>query len=311
MKVSMRQMSKWAPLLLLVPVGASAALISRVYTFSDGNVLFADQLNTELNNLVNGVNSINNDNLATNANISASKISAAIAGSGLTRNGTTGVLSVVPDNSTIEISANALQVKDAGITAAKLAPDVKGASLPSGSILTFAGPTCPSGYVLANGAAVSRTVTYADLFAAIGTAHGSGDGSTTFNLPDYRGRFLRGVDGGAAKDPNASTRLSMATGGATGDNVGSVQGHSFQTHSHAVNDPGHRHTENILSIVGFGGLLVQETPGTYRINNAGSPSSLNTTGITLSNSSGAGPTSQLTADETRPINAYVNYCVKL
>jgi len=63
--------------------------------------------------------------------------------------------------------------------------------LPSGVVFPFAGATAPYGYLICDGRAVSRT-DYAQLFSAIGTAHGVGDGSTTFNLPDYRGNFLRG-----------------------------------------------------------------------------------------------------------------------
>ena len=64
--------------------------------------------------------------------------------------------------------------------------------LPAGSIIPFAGSSIPTGYLLCNGAAVSRT-TYADLFKAISTLYGAGDGSTTFNLPDLRDRFLEGA----------------------------------------------------------------------------------------------------------------------
>jgi microcystin-dependent protein len=70
-----------------------------------------------------------------------------------------------------------------------------GNSVPPGCVLPFAGAgDVPSGFLLCNGAAVSRT-TYADLFTALGTTYGVGDGSTTFNIPDFRGRFLRGYDG--------------------------------------------------------------------------------------------------------------------
>ena len=65
--------------------------------------------------------------------------------------------------------------------------------VPSGAVAHFAMNTAPTGWLKANGAAVSRT-TYATLFAAIGTTFGVGDGSTTFNLPDLRGEFLRGWD---------------------------------------------------------------------------------------------------------------------
>jgi microcystin-dependent protein len=68
-----------------------------------------------------------------------------------------------------------------------------------GQVSTFAMNTAPSGWLKANGAAVSRT-TYATLFAAIGTTFGVGDGSTTFNLPDLRGEFMRGWDDGRGVD---------------------------------------------------------------------------------------------------------------
>ena len=64
---------------------------------------------------------------------------------------------------------------------------------PVGSYLLFAGKTLPTGYLLCNGAAVSRT-TYAALFAVIGTTYGAGNGSTTFNLPNLDGRVLQGVN---------------------------------------------------------------------------------------------------------------------
>lgn len=68
-----------------------------------------------------------------------------------------------------------------------------------GAIMPFATTVAPNGWIKANGAAVSRT-TYADLFAKVGTFWGSGDGSTTFNVPDLRGEFLRCWDDGAGID---------------------------------------------------------------------------------------------------------------
>jgi phage-related tail fiber protein len=101
------------------------------------------------------------------------------------------------------------------------------ASVPTGAIFPFAGSSAPTGYLLCDGSAVSRT-TYADLVNAIGTAFGEGDGSTTFNLPDFQGRVLRGVDEEAGRDPDSAARTAMNTGGNTGDNVGSVQSDAFQ-----------------------------------------------------------------------------------
>lgn len=64
--------------------------------------------------------------------------------------------------------------------------------LPAGTMIPFAGNVVPEGFLVCNGAAVSRT-DYANLFAAIGTLYGAGDGSTTFNLPDARDRVLQGA----------------------------------------------------------------------------------------------------------------------
>jgi len=66
---------------------------------------------------------------------------------------------------------------------------------PSGSIMMYGGSTAPSGYLLCDGSAVSRT-TYADLFTAIGTTYGTGDGSTTFNVPNVKGKVPVGRDSG-------------------------------------------------------------------------------------------------------------------
>lgn len=84
----------------------------------------------------------------------------------------------------------------------------------------------PSGYLELNGAAISRT-TYATLFSKIGTIGGSGDGSTTFNLPDMRGVVPRGFDNGRGLDPSRA--------------FGSYQADAYASHSHGVSDPGHAH----------------------------------------------------------------------
>lgn len=68
--------------------------------------------------------------------------------------------------------------------------------MPVGALIPFAGTAAPAGWLLCNGGTVSRT-TYAQLFSVIGTTYGSGDGKTTFNLPDLRGRVPVGVNGSA------------------------------------------------------------------------------------------------------------------
>lgn len=84
-----------------------------------------------------------------------------------------------------------------------------GGGLPSGIIVQFAGASAPSGWLICDASAISRTGTNAALFAAIGTTYGVGDGSTTFNVPDGRGRALFGL--GAHADMNA---LANSDGGA-------------------------------------------------------------------------------------------------
>ncbi len=105
-------------------------------------------------------------------------------------------------------------------------------AVPTGSVHLMASTTVPSGYLKCNGAAVSRT-TYADLFNEIGTAFGAGDGSSTFNVPDLRGEFVRGWDDSRGVD--------------SGRNFATAQGDQNKQHNHSasatstVSDPGHNH----------------------------------------------------------------------
>lgn len=80
--------------------------------------------------------------------------------------------------------------------------EIESALVPPGTVTMYAGASAPVGYLLCDGSAVSRT-TYALLFAAVGTAFGVGDGATTFNVPDMRGRGPLGVGAGAGLTPRA------------------------------------------------------------------------------------------------------------
>ena len=89
--------------------------------------------------------------------------------------------------------------------------------IPSGAVMYFARTTAPEGWLKANGAAVSRTL-YAALFQSIGTTYGTGDGRTTFNLPDLRGEFVRGWDDGRGIDSR------RALGSAQSDAIRNITG---------------------------------------------------------------------------------------
>jgi microcystin-dependent protein len=86
---------------------------------------------------------------------------------------------------------------------------------PIGALQVFAGAAAPYGWLLCQGQAVSRAL-YARLYAVIGTTYGAGDGSTTFAVPDLRGRTIFGVDAGAGRLTGAATGGFNATLGATG-----------------------------------------------------------------------------------------------
>jgi microcystin-dependent protein len=152
--------------------------------------------------------------------------------------------------------------------------------IPVGSIQAYSAASAPTGWLLCDGSAVSRA-TYAALFSLIAETAGQGDNSTTFNVPDFRGRFLRGWDdGSAARDPDRGTRTAMATGGNTAENIFSVQADQIVTHSHQ------QHTSEPPS--GPSGTCVSFT-------------------VCTSNAVLTEPTG---GTETRPINAYVNYIIK-
>ncbi len=92
-------------------------------------------------------------------------------------------------------------------------------TVPAGAVMYFAMDSAPDGWLKANGATISRT-TFSALFAAIGTTFGTGDGSSTFELPDLRGEFIRGWDDGRGVD--------------SGRSFGSDQADEFKSHTHDV-----------------------------------------------------------------------------
>lgn len=103
---------------------------------------------------------------------------------------------------------------------------------PAGIVMPFAGSTAPQGYLLCDGSAVSRT-DYADLFTAIGTTYGSGDGVSTFNVPDLSGRVVLGVS------------QSHALGSTGGEATHVLTEQEMPAHSHVV--PAHGHGNDITA----------------------------------------------------------------
>lgn len=111
-----------------------------------------------------------------------------------------------------------------------------GVTPPTGSVVPFAGASTPTGWLFCFGQTVSRT-TYAALFVALGTTYGAGDGSTTFALPDLRGRVPGGKDnmGGSA-----ANRLTTGASGVDGASLGAAGGAEIHTLSTAQM-PAHAH----------------------------------------------------------------------
>jgi len=162
--------------------------------------------------------------------------------------------------------------------------------VPVGSVFNLATTTVPSGYLECNGAAVSRS-TYATLFATISTTWGSGDGSSTFNLPDLRGQFVRGW---------ANTKTNT---GDDGRSFASTQSDQNKSHNHTITDPGHKHTttvDNTKLFPAAGGTTFNyggagTYPGTvFTMSNA-------TTGISLADQGGT---------EVRVKNSALMYVIK-
>ena len=146
---------------------------------------------------------------------------------------------------------------------------------PVGTAIMWPTGTPPDGYLECDGSAISRT-TYSNLFTVISDDYGNGDGSTTFNLPDTRGKFTRGWANSSTNDPDRASRTNRGDS-TTGDHVGTNQSHEMTSHTH---------TANATIVAGAG-------PG------ASSPGS-----------SGTITSGYYGGNETRPININVMICIK-
>ena len=169
----------------------------------------------------------------------------------------------------------------------------------TGGMQMYAGATAPSGWLICDGSAVSRT-TYSDLFTIIGTTFGVGNGSTTFNIPDMRGRTPIGAGTGTG----LTARTLAGTGGAESVTLTSAQS-GLPAHNHGITDSGHIHGI-------YGNLSYGAASGTL-IGTSGSAFNLSwntqnaTTGITINNNTAANASSS--HENMQPWIA-MNYIIK-
>lgn len=182
-----------------------------------------------------------------------------------------------------------------------------------GEIFAVAAATCPAGSIPADGGSRSSS-RFVSLSSRIGSAHGNGStaasGSTSdagcpgatgcFNVPDLRGRFLRGVDGGVGRDPDRATRSAAATGGNSGDNVGSVQSDAYQGHWHVLG--------NSSGVQGNSRGTTTAASGSLAAAGTGSASVDLQRALDSTNDGGNG--APRTTSETRPANTAVLYCIQ-
>lgn len=167
--------------------------------------------------------------------------------------------------------------------------------LPPATVHAFAGTASPEGWAMCDGSEVSRTDNAA-LFAAIGTTYGVGDGSTTFNLPDMRGEFLRGLDnmgtaeGARGKDVDGTART-----------VGQTQAQATRKNGLTASQASHSHAQI--------GSFTTGAVGSASL--GGSPSNTN---MFSTDQTGTATPAITIADgdtETRPVNLGINYIIKL
>jgi microcystin-dependent protein len=154
-----------------------------------------------------------------------------------------------------------------------------GTITPVGSIQMWPTDTPPDNWLLCEGQEINR-LDYPTLFSTLGVTYGDGDTTTTFNLPDMRGQFVRGWDNTRGLDPNAGDRTDRGDG-TTGDEVGTIQEDEFDAHVHGLTSIG----------IGSSGSFLASIS-----NQSNDP-------LTVT-------TNQTGGDETRPVNIYMAYIIR-
>jgi microcystin-dependent protein len=214
---------------------------------------------------------------------------------------------------------------------------------PIGSIVAFAGPVnaafeVANGWLLCDGRSLNRTshdtanAPFMPLFNAIGSSWG-GDGVNNFNIPDLRGRFLRGVDNGTGRDPDVARRRASNPGGHDKDQVGSLQddqagphnhavtdnGHAHPAsdsgHAHGVTDPGHAHAFQAFDTDGDGGVRNAFPSGARNVGTAGTKTGITATdqgsaAITVAKAGTGITVDNTNTSESRPRNVNVFWIIR-
>lgn len=213
------------------------ANFSVVKTWIDAEVLTAADLNAEFQNVLTNLTPAGVDDES--ADITAMRA---------TKDPYSGSAAVLPTSLQEEIQE--LRYMIAQITGKTYwYQDAEASLTPTGAILLWTTDTAPTGFLLCSGQAVNRT-TYATLFALIGTTYGVGDGSTTFNVPDLRGRFPLGQDDMGGSSANRVTDTDADTlGGADGDELKDI------SHTHTIN---HTHAASSITKSGDSSSVIGE-----------------------------------------------------
>ena len=219
----------------------------------------------------------------------------AIIGSGIAFIIASGILSYMAALNTIQGKAGQQSlsiIKRNANEAAEIVQSMRYINYPVGSVIAYSGDSSTvqdGSWMLCDGEEISREE-YAGLFDVIGTSWGQGDGERTFELPDLRGVFLRGTDYGANRDPDTHDRFN---GRNLPGEVGSFQPDAFQAHHHITRfTPNGQRSGNNSSNYGIGAIEGER-------DGVGEPSMMEGFGEIRYSS------------ETRPVNAYVNWLIKV
>jgi microcystin-dependent protein len=215
-------------------------------TYADGQTLSQSNLDSAFDSVSSFLNTtkIDSSNIQNGGIATANIASAAITSTQMATNAVT-----------------TTAITDAAVTKAKLDATAQTYLVPTGTVLDFAGSSAPTGFLLCDGTAVLRS-TYAALFALIGTTYGAGNGTTTFNVPDCRGRTTIGVGAGSG----LTSRALAATGG---EETHTLSESEMPSHTHTLTGTVYAETGVIAVNTGssvFSTQVVSGSPPAVSIN---------------------------------------------